>query len=149
MSNREEFMSFDLEIIDGDLQIKADGSMRIVTDTPKLRQDLLKIVLTGLGSNKFHPWYGCSVTDSSIGSSYPDNLLFSDIQTSIMQSLDRLKTLQMSQASAQSVSLAEMIAQVEGVEVERNPADPRQINIRISIWTKRLTKIEEVFTIIS
>lgn len=142
-------MSFDLELINGDLQIKADGSLRTITDTPKLRQDILKIILTTLGSNQFHPWYGCSISNSSIGRNYPDGLLFSDIQTSIKQSLDRLKTLQMSQASGQSVSLAEMISEVESVEVERNPADPRQINIRVNVWTKRLTKIEELFTIIS
>jgi phage baseplate assembly protein W len=143
-------MSFDIQITDsGDLQVKADGTMRTVTDTPKLRQDILKIILTSLGSNKFHPWYGCAVSNSSIGQSYPDNLRFSDMQTSIKQSLDRLKTLQMSQATGQSVSLAELIAEVESVEVERNPVDPRQINVRVNVWTKRLTKVEEVFTIIS
>lgn len=142
-------MSFDLEITNGDLSIKADGTMRTVTDTPKLRQDILKIILTTLGSNKFHPWYGCSVSNSAIGRNYPDNLLFSEIQTSIKQSLDRLKTLQMAQASGQTVSLAEMIAEVESVEVERNLADPRQLNIRVNVWTKRLTKVEELFTIIS
>lgn len=142
-------MSFDLELVNGDIEIKSDGALRTVSDTPKLRQDILKIIVTSLGSNKFHPWYGCSISDNSIGSSYPDNLLFSDIQTSIRQSLDRLKTLQMSQATGQRVALSEIISSVEAVEVERNIADPRQINIRVSVLTRNLSLVEELFTIIS
>jgi phage baseplate assembly protein W len=142
-------MSFDLELIDGDLKIKADGSLRTVSDTPKLRQDILKIILTSLGSNKFHPWYGCSITDSSIGSAYPDNLLFADVESAIKQSLDRLKTLQKAQSSIQRVTLAEMISSVELVEAERDIVDPRQINIRVVVITKNLSRVEEVFTIVS
>lgn len=142
-------MSFDLEIINGDLQIKSDGTVRVVSDTLKLRQDILKIITTALGSNKFHSWYGCAISDSLIGRNYPDNLLFSEIQTSILQSLQRLKELQISQSSAQNVSLAEMIAEIERVEIQRNPIDLRQVNIVVVVWTKRLTKIEEVFTVMS
>lgn len=142
-------MSFDLEILNSDLNIKSDGTVRIVSDTPKLRQDILKIIVTSLGSNKFHPWYGCAISDSLIGSAYPDNLIFSEIRTSIYQSLDRLKTLQSAQASGQVVSLAEMIAEIDTIEVERNLSDPRQINVRVVVWSKRLTKVEELFTLIS
>lgn len=142
-------MSFDIEIVNGDIEMKSDGQIRTVSDTPKLRQDVLKIILTTLGSNKFHPWYGCVISDSVIGRGFPNNLLISSITTSIKESLDRLKTLQMSQASGQRVSLSEMIAEVGDIEVERNGVDPRQINIRVSVWTKRLSKIEELFTLIS
>lgn len=142
-------MSFDLEIINGDLKIKVDGTVKTITDTTKLRQDILKIIMTALGSNKFHTWYGCSISASSIGSAYPDNLLFSDIQTSIVQSLERLKTLQLSQASGQQVSLAEIISNVESVQVERNPIDLRQVNVRVVVLSKRLGRVEEIFTIVS
>jgi phage baseplate assembly protein W len=142
-------MSFDLELIDGDLSIKADGAARTISETPKLRQDILKVLLTAIGSNKFHPWYGCAVTDSVIGKGYANNLMISAITTSISQSLDRLKTLQMAQASAQKVSLAEMITEVLNVEVGRNPEDPRQLNIRVTVLTRRLTQVEEIFTLIS
>ncbi len=142
-------MSFDLELIDSDLKIKADGTVRTVTDTPKLRQDVLKIILTSLGSNKFHPWYGCSISENTIGKNLPQNLLEAEITSSIEQSLRNLKTLQQAQISSQQVSLAEQIAEIGRVDVGRNPIDPRQINIIISILTKRLTKIEEVFTVIA
>jgi len=142
-------MSFDLEIINNDLKIMSDGSIKTISDTPKLRQDVLKIILTSLGSNKFHPWYGCAVGESSIGKQLPENILEMEIKTSIEQSLEKLKALQSAQASSQRVSLAEMIAEIGEVQVGRNPIDPRQINIIVSILTKRLTKFEEIFTVIT
>ena len=142
-------MSFDLELINGDLSVKADGAIRTVTDSPKLRQDILKIILTSLGSNKFHPWYGCVVTEATIGSNYSDSLMFANLKTEVTQTLERLKTLQLSQASDQNVSLAEMIADIGGVQVERDAADPRQVNVVVTVLTRRLTLIEEVFTITS
>ena len=87
-------MSFDLEIIDSDLKLNPDGSIRTIEHTPKLRQDVIKIVLTPLGSNRFHPWYGCPVTDDTIGKNLPEDLLTSEIESSIQASLDRLKLLQ-------------------------------------------------------
>ena len=142
-------MSFDLKIEDSDLKIKGDGTITTVTDTPKLRQDILKIILTSLGSNKFHPWYGCAVGENTIGKNLPQNLLEEEIKSSIEQSLMNLRTLQKAQISSQQVSLAEQIAEIGKIDVGRNPVDPRQINIIVSILTKRLTKIEEVFTVIA
>lgn len=142
-------MSFDIEIVNSDIKIKADGTVSTVSDTPKLRQDVLKIILTPLGSNKFHPWYGCAVVESIAGRNMPENMVVEEIRTTIGQSLERLKTLQIAQSSGQNVSLAEMISIIGNIESGRNPIDPRQINVLISILTKRLTKIEEIFTVIS
>ena len=142
-------MSFDLEIVDSDLKLKSDGTLKIAVDTVKLRQDLLKIILTSLGSNKFHPWYGCAVGENIIGKNLPQNLLEEDIRSSISQSLDNLKTLQLAQVSTQRVSLAEQIAEVGDINIGRSPADQRQLNIILSVLTRRLSKIEEIFTITS
>lgn len=142
-------MSFDLEIVNSDIKIKADGTLSTLTDTPKLRQDIIKIILTPLGSNKFHPWYGCSVTESVAGRNMPENMIVQEIQTTVSQSLDRLKTLQVAQSAGQSVSLAEIISAIGSIQSARNPIDPRQINVLISVFTKRLTKVEEIFTVIS
>ena len=142
-------MSFDLEIVNSDLKIKNDGTIKTVSDTAKLRQDIIKIILTSLGSNKFHPWYGCAVGESTIGKNLPENILEMEIKTSIEQSLDKLKTLQSAQASSQRVSLAELISEVGNIEAGRNPIDPRQINITVTVLTKRLSNLEEVFTLIS
>jgi len=140
-------MSFDLALINSDLSLMPDGSIRTVQDTQKLRQDILKIILTQLGSNRFHPWYGCAVSDDVIGSSLPDNILINDIRTSIIQSLDRLKKLQQQQQTYQKVSLAELINTIGRIDVYRDQVDPRQIKIRVEVYSKRLTKVEEIFTL--
>jgi len=140
-------MSFDLELINSDLSIKPDGTIRTVDKTDKLRQDIIKIILTPIGSVKFHPWYGSSVNDGLIGETVPDNMLFQDINTSILQSLSKLQTLQRSQATSQRVSLAEMIASVRDILVQRNPSDPRQVNAIILVIAKDFNTVEESFGI--
>ena len=142
-------MSFDLALINNDLKIQPNGKIRTVTDTPKLRQDVLKIILTPLGSVKAHPWYGCAISDEVIGRNLPDQILDAQIKTSITQSLERLKALQMAQSSTQRVSLAEMIEVVASIDVERDINDGRKLNILVTILSKRLAKLEELFTLIS
>lgn len=141
-------MSFDLALINGNLKLQPNGLIKTVTDTPKLRQDIIKIVLTPLGSVKNHLWYGCSVAED-IGKNFPTNLQLSRICTSITQSIDKLKALQTSQCASQRTSLAELIDSVGAVDVERDIDDPRQLNVLVTIFSKRLSQIEELFTIIS
>lgn len=142
-------MSFDLEIVNSDLRVKSDGTVSTITDTPKLRQDVIKMLITTLGSNKFHPWYGCSIGSSMVGQNIPDNMLQLDIQTSIQQSLDKLQSLQQAQMGSQRVTLAETIAQIGNITAGRNPLDPRQVLIQVTVLSKRLSKVEETFTLTS
>lgn len=142
-------MSFDLALIDGDVSIKSDGSVRTIQDTPKLRQDILKIILTPIGSNRFHPWYGCSISENLIGRNFPDNLIEAEVETSIRQSLERLKQLQLAQSTTQEVTLGELIASIGPIRVNRNPVDFRQLNVRVGVTTRRLTNLEEVFQLTS
>ena len=142
-------MSFDLALINGDLNVSADGTIQIITDTPKLRQDIIKIVTTPLGSNPYQLWYGCSIGDDVIGNVLGDDRRLQIIQAGIAKSLERLQSLQKVQAVTQNVSLAEIISSIGGVNVERDINDPRQINVIITVFSKRLAKVEELFTITS
>lgn len=142
-------MSFDLEIVNSDLKIKSNGTLSTVTDTPKLRQDVIKALTTTLGSNQFHPWYGCSIGSSMIGQNMPDNMIQADLESSVQQTLDKLKSLQQAQQGSQRVTLAEMIASIGDIQAGKNPLDPREILIQVTILSKRLSKIEETFTLTS
>jgi phage baseplate assembly protein W len=141
-------MSFDLELINNDIAMKADGKIRIITDTPKLRQDIIKLILTPLGSVKSHRWYGCAL-DTVIGQSLSKDFQLSRIIASITQSLERLQALQISQSSSQKVSLAELLNTIGGVTAERDIDDGRKMNIIVTVFSKRLSKIEELFTLIA
>ena len=140
-------MSFDLALINNDLSLKSDGSVRTVEDTQKLRQDVLKIILTPLGSNRFHPWYGCTVSEDIIGKNLPEEMMLLDIKTSIQQSLDKLKKLQLQQLTTQKVSFAEIINVIGEAIAYRSPEDLRQVVIEVTVYSKRLTKVEESFTL--
>jgi len=140
-------MSFDLDLTNNDLSIKSDGSVRTVEKVNKLKQDIIKIILTPIGSVRFHPWYGSQVTDETVGNVLPDNILFQDLSSSIQQSLSRLQTLQRSQATTQRVTMSEILGSVRDIMVQRNIQDPRQINVIILAVSKDFNAVEEAFTI--
>jgi phage baseplate assembly protein W len=142
-------MSFDLALVNNDLRIKSDGTIQTVTDTPKLRQDIIKIVITPLGSMKHHMWYGCAINDEVIGNVLEDSRQLMLIKDTITKSLERLKALQKTQSVSQNVSLAELIEVIGNVNAERDINDMRQLNIVVTVFSKNLAKIEELFTIIS
>ena len=51
-------MSFGLKLKNGDLKLSKDGTLEIVTKNSKLRQDIVKMLLTRKGSVKYHREYG-------------------------------------------------------------------------------------------
>ena len=140
-------MSFDLQLINGDLSLNTDGSIRTVTGTDKLKQDIVKIILTPIGSVIFHPWYGSSITDENIGEVIPIARLSENITIALSESLGRLQKLQRSQATGQKVLLSEMISTVKEIAVQRNSIDLRQVNVIVVVISRDLTTVEEVFTI--
>ena len=140
-------MSFDLALINSDLDIKADGTIRTVEKTDKLSQDIVKIILTPINSMRFHEWYGSAINEGTIGNVLPDNILFNDISIAISDSLQRLMILQRAQSAQQRVDPSELIASIAEVNVGRNASDPRQINVVVRIISQNLTPVEETFSI--
>ena len=142
-------MSFDLQIINGDLSILNDGTFSEVQDTAKLVQDISKIIVTPLGSNLFNPWYGCDVSEKTVGQSLPELLLVQQIQTSVSNSINILKQLQSAQSSTQLVSLAEQINTIKSITAQYNPSDFREISVAVSIYSKLMQQVQENFTLTS
>lgn len=140
-------MSFDFQLINSDLNIKSDGTIRTVTGINKLKQDIIKIILTPIGSMRLHPWYGSAISDDIIGQNIPEEMLLEEIQASIEQSLDRLKKLQIAQASGQTVSNDELIGLIEGILAQRALYDQRQITVIVSVFSKNLSQVEETFSV--
>ena len=142
-------MSFDLELSNNDLKINANGQISTITDTPKLRQDIIKIILTDLGSNKFQPWYGCNVNSCVIGKVMSPHISDAQIQESVLNALQNLQKLQKSQSATQKMSLAEIIRVISDIHAERDVSDSRKINIVVTVLTQRLSQVQELFTLIS
>jgi hypothetical protein len=140
-------MSFDLKIQNGDLFIEPNGSISIVIDNNKLRQDIIKILLTKLGENKYHPTYGSEIGAISIGSVQDQDLLEIDLQSSVRDSLNKLILLQKSQTRKQFLTPGERIINVLSTNVSRDTNDPRMYSIFISVQTGALTTLTESITV--
>jgi hypothetical protein len=139
-------MSFDLKIKNGDLVI-TNASLVTVQDTDKLIQDVLKIMITEVGTNVFFTWYGSYVGSSMIGQT---DFGFSR-SLAVQQASNAITTLQnlqfQQQSSSQKVSASELIAALKGVYIDRNPIDPTEFDVFISVLSKDLRISNVQFTI--
>ena len=140
-------MSFDLRILNNDLAINPDGTIQTVENNEKLIQDVLKAILTPLGSNIFFKWYGNNITNRVVGQNLPPQLLDLEIKRGIEDSIFNIMSMQKSQARSQYVSAAETISSINEISVLRNEEDPRQFEIYIAILTKKLNVIETTFSV--
>lgn len=136
-------MSFDLKIVGGDISLDASGNTEIVFDNEKIKQDIVKILLTKLGENKFHPNYGSLVGALEIGHVADANFLELDLQSSAEEAINKLILLQRKQSKKQFLSPGEVIIDIVEISVARDVNDPRAWNIFISVLTQKLTTLTE------
>ena len=83
-------MSFDLKITNGDLSIGSDGDISVVIGNQKIFQEIKKIVLTDVGENKFHPYYGSRAGSLSVGSIVDYDFISSELKRSVSESITNL-----------------------------------------------------------
>jgi len=140
-------MSFDFRIRNGDLAIGADGDLERIENTEKLIQDILKIVITPMGSNQFYPWYGSRISKSLIGQVFDHEFMSTVAASQLQNALENLQRLQQEQARQQRVTPFEQLAAVKGVRIERNQVDPRYFLVVISTVTRALTEANTSLTI--
>lgn len=140
-------MSFDLKIESGDLVLK-QGKLKTITDSEKLIQDVLKMVLTEAGSNPMHPWYGSFVSRTLIGNPNYNNVLIQIAKSQLTTALQNLKQLQDLQVkSFQRVSADEQLASIGDISIQNNPNDPRLFDVFITVITKGLKPITTSYTV--
>jgi phage baseplate assembly protein W len=140
-------MSFDLKIKNGDIVIEPSGLLASVSGNQKIRQDIVKILLTNFGDNKFHIKYGSDVGALKIGEVADQKIIEMDIKRSVEEAIRYLISLQKSQSRSQYLSSSEVILDISNISTERDSGDPRLYNIFISVLTQKLDIINEVITI--
>lgn len=140
-------MSFDLKLKNGDLSLDSGGSLSTVSGNQKIRQDIVKILLTKLGDNKFHSRYGSDVGSLKIGQVADQALVELDIKKSAEEAIRYLISLQRNQSRSQFLSLSEKIIDIVEISAERDSADPRLYSIFVSVLTQKMDIIEEAITI--
>lgn len=120
-----------------DHRYDASGEPILARDTELLLQEAEKIVITVLGSNVFHPWYGTDL-EKLIGRKVLVNssYLESQVQQGVTKALNRLQSLKAQQARLQPVTDLEYLARVAGVEVRQDPADPVFLSVKITLQNR-------------
>jgi phage baseplate assembly protein W len=134
-------MSFDLKIINGDISAGPDGIVNIVTGNAKLKQDILKILLTDIGSNQYHQKYGSYIGRLNIGDVVDQRLIELDIENSARNAIKNLMAMQRVQSKRQELSSGEVIEDITNVSVQRDNSDPRLYNIVVSVLTREITEL--------
>lgn len=141
-------MSFDLKLTNGDISLSNDGALEFVFNVDKLTQDILKIIFTPTNAHILHKWYGSPLSARVAGKVYPQDIMESEVQNSVLYALKNLKTLQdLQQKDGQFMSPQETMMRVQDVIVSLDSYDPRQISIKIRVLSKSGTVIEESFEI--
>jgi len=141
-------MSFDIRLVNGDIQLGGNGDVDRVVDSEKLAQDVIKLLNTTIGSDPLNPNYGSTLTSSDIGQAIasPTNMA-AQAQAVIAQGLDQLIAIQGLQRSIQTVTDAETIMDFDAPVVEIDPIEPRQFNIIVNAISRDLTPIAIAFTV--
>jgi hypothetical protein len=117
--------------IENDYRFNLQGDSVLVQDENLLYQAALKILLTQLRSNPYHPGYGSAIM-SRVGTKAVGavtSLLTGDVQTA----LANLQLMQQEQAKHQTVSAKERLYAVTSVRVTPSPSDPTVFEVDVSV----------------
>jgi len=140
-------MSYDLQVLNGDLVISSTADLATTQGNPKLIQDLLKIAITAAGSNPLQPWYGSLVSKTLIGSYLSSDIVISTAQSQLQNAIENLQNLQNLQVqSGQTVTPDEQISFINDISITRSTVDPRLFSVIIMVLSKSFGKVAASFT---
>lgn len=133
--------------VENDFRFGIDGQLNKVRDTDLLYQNIAKTLLTEVGSNPYHKWYGSSAM-SLIGQK--NNAAISvALQLSVQQALDKLIRLQQGLKKVQNISLEERILSVQSVQVSQlnDNATALLCNVVVRSGANRPVSVNIVFSV--
>lgn len=125
-------MSYDLQLLNGDISFGPDGNPVLVTNKDKLAQDIAKILMTRQGADLGSVQYGSKLQDA-LGQPFDFNILQTMIAKNVSEALTFLQSLQLVQGTKQAMTFEEVIGSVDAVAVSQ-PSFGR-INIQLSVTT--------------
>lgn len=128
--------------VEKDLQYNNLGNLRRVRDEEKLLQDIEKIVVTELGSNPFHPWFGTSIL-RLIGGKIQGAVYFrSRVGGEIRTALQNYDSVQKQQSERQLVTDQERYARILSLEILQNDFDPTAFEIDLTVQNREGALVE-------
>lgn len=124
--------------IQKDININESGQLTTVTGKDKVRQAVMKALLTAVGSNKFNSTYG-SWLSNVIGQKFDMYAQFT-IQQSIQDAVDFL--IQQQQQATTFIPQDERIFKVSSVNVSTSDTSPVTIRVSVNILTGSYENVE-------
>jgi phage baseplate assembly protein W len=123
-------MSYDLQLLNGDISFGSDGNPMIVQNTAKLAQDVSKIMLTPLGSDPGNVQYGTKLR-GLMGKPMDFSTVQGIVANTCSQALSLLQSLQATQTTIQTMTYSELIDHVDAIAVI--PTSNTGIEVQIAI----------------
>lgn len=134
-------MSFDIKVLNGDIEFDGSGNLRTMRNSDKLAQDIIKILNTPVGTSPLNLGYGSPLTTNEVGTIVDVDRVIQQTQSSIAQALEQLVALQALQQAIQPLTDAETLVDFETPVVEQDSEDPRQFNIAVNALSRDLTPL--------
>lgn len=122
-----------------DYQINNLGNYKTIINEEKLMQDLRKIVVTGITTDKIATWYGTSFS-SIIGVQEFPEIVKTKIAAQILEALTRLKNIQIQQEEYQEVTDNEFLDFVRSLTVVQSELEPTYYTATADVTTQAGTK---------
>jgi phage baseplate assembly protein W len=101
--------------VENDVRWNEYGELKKIRDTDLLYQNIAKVLLTEVGSNPYHAWYG-SNANRLIGQKNNAAIGVS-LRLSVQQALDKFQKVQQSLKKVQDITPEERLISVQSVEV--------------------------------
>jgi hypothetical protein len=133
--------------VENDYRFNIQGEPLVIENEDLLYQAALKILLTGKGSNPFHPFYGTH-PKSRIGTKAV-GAITTLINEDVRLGLRNFQRLQQEQAKFQQVSPKERLFQILSVNVSQHEQDPSAflVDVTVSNASGEPISLSVVFTV--
>jgi phage baseplate assembly protein W len=126
-----------------DVSFDRAGSFNVIAGHAKVSQQVLKILLTTVGSNRLNADYG-SLLSQSIGQRLDLALEF-QIQQSVQTAINLL--IDQQRQTTQDLPLDETIVRLSALQLTRDANDPRVLQIVVKVTTADLEEVEAQLTL--
>lgn len=133
--------------VENDIRFDEQGGIEMIEGYDLLYQRVAKVLLTRLGSNPYHQFYG-STAMGLIGQKVSQGVVYS-LRESVRRALDDLINVQDQQSRIQTMSLEERVKQVRNVEVSTIGDDETSYLVEVTVvsYSYQPVRINLVFAV--
>jgi phage baseplate assembly protein W len=133
--------------VENDILFDEFGSMKLIGGYDLLYQRIAKCLLTELGSNPYHSFYGSNAM-TLIGQKVSAGVVIS-LRTSVQNALDTLIDVQTQQSKVQEMSLEERVKRVRSIDVSTVGNDETSYLVRVSVesFSMQPISVNVLFTV--